>query len=191
MSDTWSRFYAAAGDQPRETLLDALAHFEAEERAPGLAVDLGAGAGRDTVELLRRWWRVVAVDANPEAVARLSGLGDGVEVLQARFEDAEWPEADLVNASFSLPFCDAAGFERCWSRIRERLVPGGRFCGHLFGDHDDWAGGENMNFHSRNEVGGLLEGLEVERLDEVDEDGKTALGEAKHWHVFHVVARRP
>jgi len=26
---------------------------------------------------------------------------------------------------------------------------------------------------------------------EVDEDGTTAVGDAKHWHLFHIVARKP
>jgi len=190
MTDTWSRFYAAAGQEPRETLLDALARFEADGVKPGTAVDLGAGAGRDTAELVRRGWRVVAVDASPEAAARLRALGDPVEVLEARFEDADWPTCELVNASFSLPFCTAEQFERCWRRLRERLASGGRFCGHLFGVDDDWAGQEDMNFHSRDEVERLLAGFEIERLEEIDEDGSTALGQAKHWHRFHIVARR-
>ena len=191
MSETWSRFYAAAGEQPRETLLEALARFETEGREPRTAVDLGAGTGRDTAELVRRGWRVVAVDADPEAATRLRGLGDGVEVLETRFEDADWPECELVNASFSLPFCAPEAFERCWRRVRARLGPGGRFCGHLFGVNDDWAGQADMNFHSRDEVERLLAGLEIESLDEIDEDGSTALGETKHWHRFHIVARRP
>src|SRR5439155_13843113 len=40
----WSRYFAVAGDDPRPTLLEALARFD----SPGLAVDLGAGTGRDT-----------------------------------------------------------------------------------------------------------------------------------------------
>ena len=47
-----------------------------------------------------------------------------------------------------------------------------------------------MSFHSRDEVLALLRGLEIEHLDEVDEDGQTAVGDPKHWHVFHVVARK-
>jgi tellurite methyltransferase len=48
-----------------------------------------------------------------------------------------------------------------------------------------------MSFHSRDEVLTLLRGLEVEHLQEIDEDGTTAVGDAKHWHLFHVVARKP
>lgn len=109
MSEGWSRFYAAAGTDPRETLLDALARFEAEKRAPGKAVDLGCGTGRDTLELLRRGWRVVAIDSQPEAIERLRthpeavAAVDRLETVCAPFEDAEWPAADLVNSSFALP----------------------------------------------------------------------------------------
>ncbi|MEC4815643.1 MAG: methyltransferase domain-containing protein [Scytonema sp. PMC 1069.18] len=35
------------------------------------AVDLGCGDGRDTVELLRQGWRVLAIDGEAEAIARL------------------------------------------------------------------------------------------------------------------------
>src|SRR6266480_3626651 len=65
MSTTWTRYYDAAGEQPRETLLFALDRFDAEAGAEvgGLfAVDLGCGTGRDSIELLRRGWRVLAID---------------------------------------------------------------------------------------------------------------------------------
>src|ERR1044071_880846 len=38
-----------------------------------LAVDLGCGDGRCAVEMLRQGWRVVAVDSEPEGIARLVG----------------------------------------------------------------------------------------------------------------------
>ena len=120
MSEVWSRFYAAAGETPRDTLLDALNRFAEEEREHGIAVDLGSGTGRDAVELLRRGWRVVAVDAQPEAIERLRAHPDArsrseaLETVLARFEDARWPFADLVNSSFSLPFCPPSAFEATW-----------------------------------------------------------------------------
>jgi len=104
-------------------------------------------------------------------------------------------------ASFALPFCRPDGFAALWQRIVASLAPGGRFCGQLFGDRDEWASPPlvsrkswssppAMSFHSRDEVLALLRGLEIEHLDEVDEDGQTAVGDPKHWHVFHVVARK-
>ena len=74
--DTWVRYFAAAGDAPRDTLLRALELHEAEGRSPGTAVDLGCGGGRDALELLRRGWRVLAVDAEPAAIDLILGRAD-------------------------------------------------------------------------------------------------------------------
>ena len=56
-----------------------------------------------------------------------------------------------------------------------------------------WAGREGpgaLSVLDREQVVGLLDGLEVVRLDEVEEDGRSSVG-PKHWHRFEVVARRP
>ena len=139
---------------------------------------------------------MLAIDDEPAAIERLAprvpaAARDRLETLVAPFEDARWPEADLVNASFSLPFCAPDRFDEVWARVRAAIAPGGRFAGHLFGDRDGWVGAKDLVFLPRARVESLLEGLQLERFDEHDEDGTTALGQAKHWHVFHLVARRP
>jgi tellurite methyltransferase len=183
----WTKFYDATGDEPWGTLLDALDRFE----QPGLAVDLGSGTGRDTAELVRRGWRVLAIDGEPEAMARLAARTDldhsRVTTQVARFEDATWPAVDLVNSSFSLPFVPADDFGAVWSRIVGSLRGGGRFCGQLFGDRDTWAS-EGVTCFTRAEVDKLLSDLVVESLDEREQDSQDALGNPKHWHIFHVVA---
>lgn len=190
VASAWSAYYAAATTEPRQTLLDAADRFE----QPGFAVDLGCGAGRDTLELLRRGWHVLAIDAEQEAIERLrreAPAGAPLETKVAPMEDARWPDTQLVTSSFALPFCPPDRFDALWERIVASLPTGGRFCGHLFGERDEWAPGSgDITFHTRGEVERLLHGFVLERLSEVEEDGRTALGEAKHWHVFHVVARR-
>ena len=189
MSD-WSAFYDAVAERPpHETLLQALDAFA----EPGFGVDLGCGDGRDTVELLRRGWRVLAIDAQAEAIERLRARVDGAARLEtqvARFERARWFAADLANAGFSLPFCDPAYFDAVWEQVVASLRSGGRFSGHLFGERDEWAGTKEMTFHTREGAAALFDGFELERFDEVEEDGQTAVGNPKHWHVFHVVARK-
>jgi SAM-dependent methyltransferase len=185
----WSRYYDAAGDEPRETLLAALKRFT----EPGLAIDLGCGTGRDTVELLRRGWHVVAIDSEEEAIRRLRAkTGDDARLKTqvARYDDAALPSCDLVNASWSLPFCPPDVFGVVWERIVSAFCPGGRFCGQLFGDRDEWTTEDDMTFHTRAEAEELLSDFELEWFNEVEEDGKTALGQAKHWHVFNLVARK-
>ena len=160
---------------------------------PGFAVDLGAGTGRDTAELIRRGWRVLAIDREAEAIGRLHELvgadGGRLETITARYEQAEWPACDLVNASFALPFCSPSEFPRVWGRIVDSIVPGGRFAGQLFGNRDAWAR-TGIVVQTREEVDALLEPFEVERLEEFEGEASTVIGKTKQWHLFHVVARK-
>jgi SAM-dependent methyltransferase len=136
---------------------------------------------------------VIAIDREREAIERLrdlAGSGSGrLETHVASYTDVRWPVCDLVNASYSLPLCPPAEFERLWRRIVDSLRPGGRFCGQLYGVNDEWAG-TGLVVLTRAQVEDLLRELEIERLDEVDDDGQTAIGTRKHWHLFHVVARK-
>ena len=193
----WAAYYSKTVDRPpRETLMFALDRFDAEPAdAARFAVDLGAGAGRDAIEMLRRGWRVLAIDAAPAAIEALRARPDlppGADLsgMVAGFEDADWPDCDLVNSSFALPLCAPADFVRVWRRIELSLRPGGRFAGQLYGDRDSWTGRDGMTFHTRADVEALLEGFEIEHLEEEEDDSVTPRGEAKHWHVFHIVARK-
>ncbi len=192
----WSAYYEKTGQRPpRETLIRALDAFGREPGDGRLAVDLGSGGGRDVVELLRRGWTVLAVDAEATAIERLAVRADlpGTGTLTTavgRFEEVEWPVADLVNSSFALPLCPPAEFPGLWSRIIASLVPGGRFAGQLYGDRDEWFGDPSITFHSAAQVDALLRGLDVEHFREEEDDSITPRGQAKHWHIFHIVARK-
>jgi SAM-dependent methyltransferase len=196
----WDAYYnAVVGRPPRETLLDALERFDPEQNSSRIAVDLGCGEGRDTVELLRRGWRVLGIDGEAKAIARLRGRPDITpDCLEkqftsqvVRFEDVTLPESiDLVNASFSLPFCAPEHFPNLWRKIVDSLKTGGRFCGQLIGDRDSWAMYTSMNHHSRERVEALLQPFDIEMLEEEEHPGKTAIGEDKYWHIFHIVARK-
>ncbi|OKH39100.1 SAM-dependent methyltransferase [[Phormidium ambiguum] IAM M-71] len=194
----WSDYYQAVeGRPPRETLLKALAKFDADPllATPRFAVDLGCGDGRDTVELLRRGWRVLGIDGEEEAIARLLSRPDidrqYLETRIDRFEVLSFPEnVDLINASFCLQFYPPADFPVFWQKIVAALRVGGRFCGHLIGDRDSWTAYPQMNCFTRQQVIDLLASLETEWLEEEEHPGKTALGVEKHWHLFHIVARK-
>lgn len=195
----WSLYYQAVeGRPPRETLLAALEAFSNEEAItsrPYFAVDLGCGDGRDTVELLRRGWQVLAIDGQQEAITRLLNRPDinsqFLETCVMRFENLNLPQSvDLINSSFSLPFCPPEYFPRLWEVIVSALRSGGRFTGQLFGERDSWAIYTSMTHHKREQVQQMLEDFEIEILQEEDHPGKTAIGEEKHWHIFHIVARK-
>jgi SAM-dependent methyltransferase len=198
----WVTYYdAMANTPPRDTLLFALSRFDDEKKTvetSPLAIDLGCGEGRDTVEMLRRGWRVLAIDGQEEAICRLLARPDlppNAELVTqaARYEEIRLEESSalLVNASFSLPFCAPDYFPTLWRQILSSLVSGGRFSGQLFGDRDGWAGLANMTHHTRAEAVRLLAPLVLERFDEEERDGTTVTGSPKHWHIFHIVARMP
>jgi tellurite methyltransferase len=193
----WAAYYAATeGRPPRPTLLCALAAFEAEPPAgPRLAIDLGCGAGRDTTAILEQGWRCLAIDADPEGLRRLAATVDPawrhrLELREMRIEEAHLPPADLVNASFVLPFLPAEGLECCWKAIEASLRPGGRFAGQLFGPRDSWVVQGRCQGHGRVEVQRLLAGWEIEQIEEEEVDGLTPRGTGKHWHIWHINARR-
>lgn len=194
-SERWSAYYKKMANRPpRRTLLAALEHFPASP-VPPRAVDLGCGGGRDTIELLRRGWSVLAIDAEPSAIAMLRerpDLPQGalLETRCGRFEEIGWPEADLVNSSFALPLCPPGRFPELWRKILRSLRPGGRFAGQLYGERDEWAGDPAMTHLDRKAATALLRGLAVELFEEEESDAVTPRGRPKHWHIFHIVARR-
>ena len=193
----WTAYYQAQGQRlPRTLLVDALDRFETEG-SPGserVAIDLGCGAGTETIAMLARGWRVLAIDAEPEAVALLESTVSPVHRAQlettiATFDDVTLPPADLVWAGFSLPFCPPEHFDALWSQIAASIAGAGRFAGQFFGERDSWASNGTMTFHTADQVRRLLGEFKTEVFHEVDEDGVAVSG-PKHWHVFDVIARK-
>ncbi len=188
----WQAYYnAVANRSPRKTILTALAKF----KQPGVAIDLGCGDGRDTVEILRQNWAVLAIDQNPDAIASLRNRPlDNIDRLAtqiASFEKLQLPQpVDLINASFSLPFCSTEAFPSLWIQILNSLGTGGRFCGHLFGEQDSWRDSELINCFTQSQVAALLKPYAIEMLEEEEHPGKTPLGEDRYWHIFHIIARK-
>jgi tellurite methyltransferase len=190
--DSWTAYYDAhAGREPRPLLLEVLDTFA----TPGRAVELGFGNGIETIAMLKRGWRVLAIDPTPEASERLiAGLPDDgrerLSAVTAPMEDVELPTADLVWAAFSLFFCDPARFPDVWGRIGEAVRPGGRFAGQLLGARDTWAGDDGISAFERDEAIALFDGSwRIDRFDEEENDGEACSG-PKHWHLFNVVATR-
>ena len=191
MQPNWSDFYNVTRDRE---------HWPLVERADlllgskGNALDLGCGAGRDTRYLLSQGWHVTAVDKEPEAIEMLAGLPqERLEAIQSSIEDFDYaPERyDLISAQYSLPFVPRNHLVDAFTRIKEALRPGGIFTGQFFGPHDEWnQPGSDLSFVTQAEVDDLLSGMEVLEMTEEDKVGTMATGGTKHWHVFHVLARK-
>jgi SAM-dependent methyltransferase len=194
-SAAWAAYYDKLRDRPpRRTLLAALDRF-GPLPPDALAVDLGCGDGRDAIEMLHRGWRVVAVDAEPEALRQLQArplpAGSDFTPIVARLEEVPLPiDVRLVNSSFAMPLCEPEAFRTLWERICEALPSGGRFSGQWYGPRDSWVGRPGITFLSREEALALLDGFELEIFEEEEADSITPRGNPKHWHIFHIVARK-
>jgi tellurite methyltransferase len=179
-------------DPPRPLLMRAAALADPKDQA----LDAGAGALNATKYLLDTGFgHVVAFDSAPASQQVAAELPPRqVTFVLSRFEDYAFPAStfDLVNAEFSLPFIRRNDFAAVFSGLLGAVKPGGLFTGQLFGLNDSWNNPETaMNFHSRAEVERLLRGWTILELEEEDHPGKTKLGEDKHWHIFHSLARKP
>lgn len=200
-SEYWARYYDVTVDRPAWfTVRRAIELFAAEDGATPdgsrLAVDLGCGAGRDSRELLRAGWRVVAVDREPEALRRLvAAAGElppgRLATRVADLADVPIPECDLVNASLCLPFLAPPAFDRAWDRILAAVRSGGRFAAMLFGERDDSAGDPAMTCLAPESVERRLADFAIEHWSVTEEDTTTALGEPHHFHLIEFVGRKP
>jgi tellurite methyltransferase len=208
-SEYWARYYEVTVERPAwQTVRTAIASFAmedgataaAEDRAAAtapvrFAVDLGCGAGRDSRELLRAGWRVLAVDREPAAadfLRKAAGpdLAGRLETRIADLADVSIPPCDLVNASLCLPFLRPEPFAATWRRIVDALPPGARFAAMLFGDRDGSAADEAITCLSPDSIRARLAGFEIESWNEKEEDTTTALGEPHHFHLIEFVARK-
>lgn len=126
-SASWDQRYRGTGlvwtGEPNRFVRQFLA-----DAVPGVAVDLGAGEGRNAVWLAQRGWRVTAVDFSAVGLAKARSLAESAGVtVQTEVADAlEYspPQpVDLVVLSYlQLPDEEQ---ERLLRRIPAWLTPGG------------------------------------------------------------------
>jgi len=168
-------------------------------RQPTRVLELGCGAGVDTLEMLRQGHLVEAVDASVESVritrerVAAAGLAEQLTLRHESFEtlSVEPGAYGLIFARFSLPFCEPDSFGAFWRQLEGGLAPGGLASFQLFGANDAWAtqaDGPPLTFHTAAEVGARLSRLTVRSLKEEEGVKPMACGGDKYWHIFHVLA---
>ena len=187
----WDQYYKiSAGRPPREFLHRTLRRFV----TPGLVIDLGCGAGVESIFLLQQGWQVFAIDQQESAVQKLrtSSLAlntmSHLKTLVAPFEAINLPSANLIWAGLSLPFCQPDGFHTLWRKICSALLPGGRFAGDFFGPHHAWSGQRDMTFHTKEQILALCAELQLEYMIEEEGEQMTAMNGIQHWHMFTISA---
>ena len=82
---------------------------------PGKAIELGCGAGNDTVYLIKNNWNVLAIDRE-DVEKRIAKRLNNEELEKFRFqrqnfENLELEKSNLIVANYCLPFCNKDKFE--------------------------------------------------------------------------------
>lgn len=129
-----------------------------------VAIDLGSGVGHETMVLLRNGFKVVAVDSDANSFNYMMKQRDigqyknQLTTVVSEFENLNYdalPQADVIIASFSLPFVSKDKFETVWNKIMDKLKPGGYFIGNLFDPGFTYFGERfrpKMTFHNKEQA---------------------------------------
>lgn len=191
----WARYAeGTAGRQPMEFLDRAIELTEGGVGLERLAIDLGCGAGNETLALLERGWRVHAVDGEPRAIEILTDrvpadIAARLTTEVSLLHQANLPRADLVFASLSLPFAGKQ-LRQAVDNATAAVKTGGWFVGVFFGHNDTWAAEDDVATVDAAEIEAMFAEFEMVHIDESEFDGPSGAG-PKHWHWYVVSARRP
>lgn len=188
----WSKYVKKTKNHPPRALLVQAVSFVSEKNH---ALDLGAGALTDTKYLVNQGFNhVTAVDHENLAQEEYNKLPqEKVDYVITTFGQFAYSTTtfNLVNAQFALPFNPPETFAETFQKIKHSLKPGGIFVGQLFGERDEWnKARRRMSFFTRAQVDALLSDMEVLEITEEEKDQRPVVGKVKHWHIFHIIARK-
>ncbi len=196
--DDWPEYFEFTRHikEPRDSIKKAAQ--EIWKGPPGIVADLGAGAGRDTIYLLDQGWKVYAMDIESMAVQiileRAKETDEGnllTEVAPFHLMNNCPENVDIMNASYSLPFCSNEFFDPSWEKVVKNLRSGGLFVGQFFGLRDAWTWDKSMTFLSTEEVLGLFEDrFEILYFYQEEKETLTSDGFPTYRHCYHVIARK-
>ena len=129
MRDIEKYYNNTESDKPRNNVQ----YFNNEIKCnPGKAIELGCGAGNDTIYLIKNNWNVLAIDrenVEERITKRLAKEKLAKFTFQKQdFETIKLEENNLIVANYSLPFCKKDKFEELWNKIKRSILPNRILC---------------------------------------------------------------
>lgn len=187
-----NKYYENTKNSPPHLLIKKFINMNIK---PKNAIDLGCGAGRDTVYLIRNGWNVLAIDRkNTKEIIKNKLNAKELENFRfslQSFENISLEKTNLLVANFSIPFGNKDCFNKFWNEIVNCIVKNGYFVGNFFGLNDTWKETKkHMVFLSKEQVLNLFKDFEIIEFNHIEKDDYTALGKLKHWDIYNVIAKR-
>ena len=185
---------------PKKALVKLL-----ENLKPGTAIELGPGAGIDSLYMLKNGWNVLGIDNAPETEEDIrqlirkneEELENRFSFINQKFEELQLPKdsCDLLVGFNSLFFCRPEKFKDFFQNLADAIRPGGYLLINLLGKNDDWnkTQSQEKTFLSREEILDLLKDFEINEsgIRENELDKETAVSQKiKHWHTFFICAKK-
>jgi len=126
----WEPYYERTkGLKPHENVTE----FLKKGVKPGKAIDLGCGAGRDTIGLLKNGWDVLSIDREEKAKGKILEQLETNDFckfrfIQGDFRYVELEKTDLIVSNLTLSFCPKNDFKILWDKINSSIIDGRLFC---------------------------------------------------------------
>lgn len=161
-------------------------------------LDIGCGAGIDSIYFIEQGCSVIAMDKETNIIEKRrleleESLRSKLSIIKADFTGADLPLANAIYASLSLPFCHPNKFIEFHCKLGDSLSNGGIFAGTFFGINDDWYNTDgNIIFHRKEEIEELFKGYTIQEFIENEYEGTYVNTQGsiahKHWHIYEIIA---
>ena len=122
-------YYNTQSDKPRNNVEYFINEIQCNS---GNAIELGCGAGNDTVYLIKNNWNVLAIDRE-DVKERIAKRLTKEELAKFKFQKQDFEtlkleENNLIVANYSLSFCNKNRFSELWNKINDSIFTNRIFC---------------------------------------------------------------
>lgn len=154
------------------------------------AIDLGCGAGNDTMLLLEKGFNVTAIDSEPqvkEILLKRAQNEQNLNVVTGDFSKVQLQKADLINANFSLFFV-RKDFDSFIKNVLQSINKNGYFVGNFLGKEDDWK--KSKTTVEKDELFNYFSKFKILYFSEEKYYKDVLTKKNKFWHVYNIIAKK-
>ena len=172
-------------------LLKKFFGYKYNEKLTGnTAIDIGCGAGNDTIHLLNNGFKVTAIDNEPQVKELLQNRitdDKNLEIIIDDFSKVQLHKADLIFANFSFFFVKK-DFNLFLENVIKSINKKGFFVGNFLGPEDDWK--KSKAIVEKEELLNYFSDFKIMYFSEEKYYQDTISKKNKFWHVYTIIAQR-